>query len=49
MVRLVEKSARKINQVSMAFNRYLFHEINQSNRLTAIKGARGTGIIYCLR
>lgn len=43
MERLVEKSARKINQVSMAFNRYLFHEINQSNRLTAIKGARGTG------
>jgi len=40
---LVEKSARKINQVSMAFKRYLYHEINTSNRLTAIKGARGTG------
>ena len=43
MERLVEKSARKINQVSMAFKRYLYHEINTSNRLTAIKGARGTG------
>ena len=43
MERLVEKSARKINHVSMAFKRYLYHEINTSNRLTAIKGARGTG------
>ena len=43
MERLVEKSARKISQVSMAFKRYLYHEINTSNRLTAIKGARGTG------
>ena len=40
---LVEKSARKINHVSMAFKRYLYREINTSNRLTAIKGARGTG------
>jgi len=43
MERLVEKSARKINHVSMAFKRYLYREINRSNRLTAIKGARGTG------
>lgn len=43
MERLVEKSARKINHVSMAFKRYLYQEINKSNRLTAIKGARGTG------
>ena len=27
----------------MAFKRYLYNEINKSNRLTAIKGARGTG------
>jgi len=27
----------------MAFKRYLYDEINTSNRLTAIKGARGTG------
>ena len=43
MEKLLEKSARKINHVSMAFKRYLFYEINTSNRLTAIKGARGTG------
>ncbi|MBM3165814.1 MAG: ATP-binding protein [Bacteroidetes bacterium] len=43
MERLVGKSARKINEVSMAFKRYLYDEINTSNRLTAIKGARGTG------
>ena len=40
---LVGKSARKINEVSMAFKRYLYDEINTSDRLTAIKGARGTG------
>lgn len=43
MEKLLEKSARKINAVSLAFNRYLYHEINKSNRLIAIKGARGTG------
>jgi len=43
MERLVGKSARKINEVSMAFKRFLYDEINTSNRLTAIKGARGTG------
>ena len=43
MEKLLEKSARKINAVSLAFKRYLYHEINKSNRLIAIKGARGTG------
>lgn len=43
MEKLLEKSARKINAVSLAFKRYLYHEINISNRLIAIKGARGTG------
>ena len=43
MERLLEKSARKINNVSVAFKRYLYNEINRSNRLIAIKGARGTG------
>ncbi|MBK9257126.1 MAG: ATP-binding protein [Saprospiraceae bacterium] len=43
MEKLVEKSARKINNVSIAFKRYLYHKINKSNRLIAIKGARGTG------
>jgi uncharacterized protein len=43
MEKLVEKSARKINNVPVAFKRYLYHEINKSNRLIAIKGARGTG------
>lgn len=43
MEKLSEKSARKINSVSVAFKRYLYYEINTSNRLIAIKGARGTG------
>ena len=43
MEKLIEKSARKINNVSMAFKRYLYFKINTSNRLIAIKGARGTG------
>lgn len=43
MEKLFEKSARKINNVSTAFKRYLYHKINKSNRLIAIKGARGTG------
>jgi predicted AAA+ superfamily ATPase len=43
MENLVEKSARKISTVSMVFKRYLYDEINTSNRLIAIKGARGTG------
>lgn len=43
MEELLEKSARKINNVSLVFKRYLYYEINQSNRLIAVKGARGTG------
>ena len=43
MEKLLEKSARKISKVSMVFKRYLYNEINKSNRLIAIKGARGTG------
>ena len=43
MERLLEKSARKINNVSVAFKRYLYNKINRTNRLIAIKGARGTG------
>jgi predicted AAA+ superfamily ATPase len=43
MDKLLEKSARKINNVSVMFKRYLYDEINQINRLIAIKGARGTG------
>lgn len=43
MDKLAERSARKINNVSVAFKRSLYHEINKSNRLIAIKGARGIG------
>ena len=43
MDKLLEKSARKINNVSVMFKRYLYDEINHINRLIAIKGARGTG------
>ncbi|MCH8535641.1 MAG: AAA family ATPase [Flavobacteriaceae bacterium] len=43
MEKIVAKSDRKISEVSTEFKRYLYHNINQSNRLIAIKGARGTG------
>lgn len=43
MEKIVAKSDRKISEVSTEFKRYLYHHINQSNRLIAIKGARGTG------
>ncbi len=37
------KVRKKINNVSVVFKRYLYAEINRTNRLIAIKGARGTG------
>ena len=40
---LFEKSTRKIKNVPHEFKRYLFDRINKSNRLIAVKGARGTG------
>jgi len=43
MEKLIAKSDRKISQVSTTFKRYLYDDINLSNRLIAIKGARGTG------
>ena len=43
MNHLFEKSTRKIKRVPLEFKRYLFDRINKSNRLIAIKGARGTG------
>lgn len=43
MEKLIEKSDRKISEVSTAFKRFLYDNINLSNRLIAIKGARGTG------
>ncbi|MBU3659846.1 MAG: ATP-binding protein [Flavobacteriales bacterium] len=43
MEHLFQKSTRKIKNVSLTFKRYLYDDINPSNRLIAIKGARGTG------
>jgi len=43
MEKLLDKSARKIQGVSLVCKRYLYDEINTANRLIAIKGARGTG------
>lgn len=43
MNQLFEKSTRKIKNVPLEFKRYLFDRINKSNRLIAVKGARGTG------
>ena len=43
MERLIEKSISKINRVSLKFKRYLYGEIDWSQRFIGIKGARGTG------
>lgn len=43
MITLLENSDRLVQRVPTAFNRYLAAEINWNNRLTGIKGARGTG------
>ena len=43
MDKLLEKSVRKVSGLSLDFKRYLYYSINKSNRLIAIKGARGTG------
>lgn len=40
---LIQKSDRKIREVSMEITRYLLHKINPNNRITIIKGARGSG------
>lgn len=43
MERLKKFSALKLKPLPMAFKRYLFDEINWSDRLIGISGARGTG------
>ena len=43
MDKLFEKYFRKIDQVQLLFNRYLHTQIDWSNRLIGIKGARGAG------
>jgi predicted AAA+ superfamily ATPase len=43
MESLLQKSGALVRQVSTHFHRYLFSEIRWENRLTGIKGARGTG------
>jgi len=43
MEKIIEKSISKINRVSLKFKRYLYGEIDWSQRLIGIKGARGTG------
>ena len=43
MESLFEKYYRKLSQVSVNFVRYLAEEIDWSNRLVGIKGARGAG------
>lgn len=43
MEELIAKSIKKINQTHTEFRRFLLNRINFSNRLIAIKGARGTG------
>lgn len=43
MERLIQKSDRKIQQVSGKIKRYLYHELTHKERITIIKGARGVG------
>ncbi len=40
---LYRTSARLVGQVTTSFHRYLYGQIKWTNRLTAIKGARGVG------
>ncbi len=40
---LLEKSDNLIELISSKFKRYLYHRVNWNNRLSGIKGARGTG------
>lgn len=40
---LIQKSLRKLKEARTIFKRYLYHEIDFSDRLIAIFGARGTG------
>lgn len=40
---LIQKSLSKLNDIQTVFKRYLYHEIDFSDRLIAISGARGTG------
>lgn len=43
MERIRELSRKKINSISLAFSRYLADEIDWSERMTGISGARGSG------
>lgn len=43
MEKLFEKSFQKIDRVPLGFKRYLLTELDHRNRMTGIKGARGTG------
>lgn len=43
MENLIRKSNKKIREVSLKITRYLLFEMNVGNRLSIIKGARGTG------
>ena len=40
---LIQKSDRKIREISMEITRYLLPKINTNNRISIIKGARGSG------
>lgn len=40
---LYRTSARLVGQTKTSFHRYLYHQVKWTNRLTAIKGARGVG------
>lgn len=43
MIQLLNISEIAVGRVPMAFKRFLLYETNWNNRLTGIKGARGTG------
>ncbi len=43
MEKLILQSQKKINQISLDFTRYLLKELNEKDRISIIKGARGTG------
>ena len=50
---LYRTSSRLVAQVTTTFHRYLYERVKWSNRLTAIKGARGVGkttmMLQCIK
>ncbi|MEI7594634.1 MAG: AAA family ATPase [Bacteroidota bacterium] len=43
MIKLIEKSSRKINTINNLYNRFLLNKVNWNHKLISILGSRGVG------